>query len=108
MKDWGKGVLKKVLPLQTSPFPSQRLSAGGEAVRWEFLSGGKAGKFFFKGVFPSQNFTMSFQELYILAEATSPVWESRRKPVAEKREIRQGKRYDFQREPSYGYSYLLL
>ena len=29
-------------------------------------------------------------------------------PVAENREIRQGKRYDFQREPSYGYSHLLL
>lgn len=37
MKDWGKGVLKKVLPLQTSPFPSQRLSAGGEADQHEFL-----------------------------------------------------------------------
>ena len=29
-------------------------------------------------------------------------------PVAENREIRQGKRYAFQREPSYGYSHLLL
>ena len=29
-------------------------------------------------------------------------------PVAENREIRQGKRYDFQREPSYGYSHLFL
>ena len=37
MKDWGKGVLKKALPLQTSPFPSQRLSAGGEADQQEFL-----------------------------------------------------------------------
>ena len=37
MKDWGKGVLKKALPLQTSPFPSQRLSAGGEADQHEFL-----------------------------------------------------------------------
>ena len=37
MKDWGKGVLKKVLPLQTSPFPSQRLSAGEEADQQEFL-----------------------------------------------------------------------
>ena len=35
MKDWGKGVLKKAL--QTSPFPSQRLSAGGEADQQEFL-----------------------------------------------------------------------
>lgn len=69
--------------------------------------GREGGQVFLQGG-PSQNLTMSFQELYILAEATSPVWESRRKPVAEKREIRQGKRYDFQREPSYGYSYLLL
>lgn len=42
MKDWrGKGFLKKALPppnlLQTSPFPSQRLSAGGEADQHEFL-----------------------------------------------------------------------
>jgi len=38
MKDWrGKGVLQKALPLQTSPFPSQRLSAGGEADQQEFL-----------------------------------------------------------------------
>lgn len=38
MKDWrGKGVLQKALPLQTSPFPSQRLSAGGEADQHEFL-----------------------------------------------------------------------
>ena len=41
MKDWGKGVLKKALPLQTSPFPSQRLSAGGEAARQESLSDGQ-------------------------------------------------------------------
>ena len=38
MKDWrGKGFLQKALPLQTSPFPSQRLSAGGEADQHEFL-----------------------------------------------------------------------
>ena len=29
MKDWGKGVLKKVLPLQSSPFPFQTLGWWG-------------------------------------------------------------------------------
>lgn len=38
MKDWrGRAFFRKPFPLQSSPFPSQRLSTGGEADQHEFL-----------------------------------------------------------------------
>ena len=45
MEGEGKAFLKKALPfpLQTSPFPSQRLLTGGEAAQQEFLPGNRLG-----------------------------------------------------------------